>query len=147
VFGISFEELVILALLAFILFGPEKLPEYAQTLGRFVAKLREAGSEVTRQYQNPLEPSPETAPSPAPELESPSTCPYCQQKVDANFTFCTNCGHRLQEDHYPPAAPESTATCPKCQQEVDSNFTFCPICGHRLLKDHYPPPPQEHLAS
>ncbi len=144
-FGISIEELIILAVLAFILFGPEKLPEYAQTLGKFVAKLREAGSEVTRQYQNPFEPSPEPDPSPAPELESPSTCPYCQQEVGPNFTFCTKCGHRLHEDHYPPPAPASL--CPACQEEVTPNFSFCPSCGHRLQKDHYPPPTQEPLAS
>lgn len=140
-FGISFEELVILAILAFILFGPEKLPEYAQTLGKFVAKLREASSEVTRQYQNPFQPSPEPTPSAAPE----STCPYCQREVAPNFTFCTNCGHRLHEDPYPPPAPEST--CPSCQREVAPNFTFCPNCGHHLQKDHYPPPAQQPLAS
>jgi Sec-independent protein translocase protein TatA/GNAT superfamily N-acetyltransferase len=142
VFGISFEELIILAILAFILFGPEKLPEYAQTLGKFVAKLREAGSEVTRQYQNPFEPSPEPAPAPVPPPapEPKSTCPYCQQEVAAHSTFCTNCGHRLHEDHYPPPAPESI--CPACQQEVTPNFIFCPSCGHRLHQDHYPPAPE-----
>jgi Sec-independent protein translocase protein TatA/GNAT superfamily N-acetyltransferase len=143
VFGIPFEELVILALLAFILFGPEKLPEYAQTLGKFVAKLREAGSEVTRQYQNPFQPSPELTPAPGPE--STSTCPYCQREVDPNFTFCTNCGQRLHEEHYPPPAPPST--CPSCQQEVAPHFAFCPSCGQRLQQEHYPPPAPEPSAS
>ncbi len=31
--GIDFETLIILAVLAFILFGPEKLPEYAAKAG------------------------------------------------------------------------------------------------------------------
>jgi Sec-independent protein translocase protein TatA/GNAT superfamily N-acetyltransferase len=102
VFGISFEELVVLAILAFILFGPQKLPEYAATLGRFMAKIRQASSEVTQQYQNPFQYPPEPTPSPAPE----STCPYCQQKVALDFTFCPKCGHRLREELFnPPPQP------------------------------------------
>jgi Sec-independent protein translocase protein TatA len=98
VFGISFEELIILLVLAFILFGPQKLPEYAETLGRFVAKVRQAGLEVTRQYQNPFQYPPEPTPPPA-----ESTCPSCQEKVALDFIFCPRCGHRLKEDHYPSA--------------------------------------------
>jgi Sec-independent protein translocase protein TatA len=97
VFGISFEELIVLLVLAFILFGPQKLPEYAATLGKFVAKVRQAGSEVTRQYQNPFQYPPEPTPPPA-----ESTCPACQEKVAPDFIFCPKCGHRLKEDHYPP---------------------------------------------
>ena len=141
-FGIDLETLIILAVLAFILFGPEKLPEYAATLGRFVAKMRQASSEVTRQYQNPFQYSSETALPPAPE----STCPSCQQKVGLGSTFCPKCGHRLKEELYPPPAQEST--CPYCQQKVGLEFTFCPKCGHRLKEEHYPPPPpQQPLAS
>src|SRR5665811_1375519 len=98
--GIDLETLLILAVLAFILFGPEKLPEYAAMLGKFVAKMRQATTEMTRQYQdqNPFHYPPEPTLPPAPE----STCPYCQQTVPLNFAFCPKCGQRLQEDHYPP---------------------------------------------
>jgi Sec-independent protein translocase protein TatA len=140
-FGIDFETLIILAVLAFILFGPEKLPEYAATLGRFVAKMRQASSEVTRQYQNPFQYPPEpTLPS-----AQESTCPHCQQKVGVGFTFCPKCGQRLKEELSSPLTQEST--CPYCQQKVGPEFTFCPKCGHRLKEDHYPPPPQQTQAS
>jgi sec-independent protein translocase protein TatB len=62
VFGIDFETLIILAVLAFILFGPEKLPEYAATLGRLVAKLRQSTTELSQHYQNPFNQPPETSP-------------------------------------------------------------------------------------
>ncbi len=106
-FGISFEELIILAVLAFILFGPEKLPEYAATLGKFVAKLRQAGTEVTRQYQNPFQVPPEPSPasSPTPVAAPESACPYCRHPAAPEFIFCPKCGHRLKEDHYPPPPP------------------------------------------
>ena len=99
--GFDLETLFLLAVLAFILFGPEKLPEYAATLGRFVAKMRQASSEMSRQVQNPFEYPPEPTSPPAPE----SACPYCQQPVTQGFAFCPKCGHRLQEDHYPPPPP------------------------------------------
>jgi TatA/E family protein of Tat protein translocase len=98
VFGISFEELIILAVIAFILFGPQKLPEYAATLGRFVAKMRQASSEVTRQYQNPFQYPAE----PTPPLAREQICPYCRQNVTPDFTFCPKCGQRLKDEHYPP---------------------------------------------
>ncbi|MFA5111549.1 MAG: twin-arginine translocase TatA/TatE family subunit, partial [Desulfobaccales bacterium] len=101
-FGISFESLLVLAVLAFILFGPERLPEYAAKLGRIVAKVREASSEMSRQYQNPFAYPPE----PAPEAALPSglevTCQYCGHKTGQKFAFCAKCGQRQQRDHYPP---------------------------------------------
>jgi GNAT superfamily N-acetyltransferase len=102
--GIDLETLLILAVLAFLLFGPEKLPEYAALLGKFVAKMRQASTEMTRQYQNPFEYPPEPTLPPAPE----SICPHCQQPVTLNFAFCPKCGQRLEEDHHPPEsqAPE-----------------------------------------
>ena len=140
-FGIDFETLISLAVLAFILFGPEKLPEYAASLGRFMAKMRQASSEVTRQYQNPFQ-YPSEPPLPSPQE---STCPHCRQKVGLGFAFCPKCGQRLKEEPYAPVVQESI--CPYCQKKVGLEFTFCPNCGHRLKEEHYPPPPQQTLAS
>ena len=91
--GIDLETLLILAVLAFILFGPEKLPEYAATLGKFVAKMRQATSEMARQAQNPFESPPEPTLPTAPE----STCPYCHQTVTLDFTFCPHCGSKMSQ--------------------------------------------------
>ena len=124
--GIDLETLLILAVLAFILFGPEKLPEYAAMLGKFVAKMRQATTEMTRQYQDqnpfhyPPEPTPETPASKRLEriqsrgqsasLEPESFCPYCQQLVTAGFAFCPKCGHRLRDDDYiQPSQPSEPA--------------------------------------
>jgi GNAT superfamily N-acetyltransferase len=96
--GFDFETLLVLAVLAFILFGPEKLPEYAATLGRFVAKMRQSTTEITRQFQNPFEYPPEPTLPPASE----SSCPHCLQTIPLNSLFCPRCGHRIEPDHYPP---------------------------------------------
>jgi Sec-independent protein translocase protein TatA len=132
VFGIGFEELIILAILAFILFGPEKLPDYAATLGKFIAKMRQTSSELTQQYQNPFQTPSDAAPRPAPE----SVCPHCQHKVTQDYTFCPECGQRVTKDHYPPPAESA---CPYCRQKVDLDAIFCSKCGHRLKEEDYPP--------
>jgi Sec-independent protein translocase protein TatA len=92
---ISFEQLVLLLLLAFILFGPEKLPEYAEKLGRLVAHLRQASSEITQQVQQPLQNLRNHLDSP--KIYPDVTCPQCRQTLDHDFIFCPHCGHRLKE--------------------------------------------------
>ncbi len=107
-FGISFEELVILAVLAFILFGPQKLPEYAAKAGHLVAKLRQATTELSQQVQgqNPFQFPPEPGSPPA----GGSTCPNCHHQIGLGFTFCPQCGQRVQDEPVspypePPQAP------------------------------------------
>lgn len=107
-FGMDFEALVLLAILAFILFGPEKLPEYAAKAGYYLAKLRQATTELSQQAQcsfpdNLYKPAP-----PAPALEL--TCPLCAQGVGKNFTFCPHCGHRLKEEAAAAAPPQPLAS-------------------------------------
>ena len=64
-------------------------------LGRFVAKMRQATTEVTRQYQdqNPFHYPPEPTLPPASE----STCPYCQHTVTPGFAFCPNAASGLRK--------------------------------------------------
>ena len=100
-FGLDFETLIVIAVLAFILFGPEKLPEYAATLGRFVAKMRQASSEMTSQYQNPFQYPPEPTLPPA---RSPSARTVTKKWV-RGLCFCPKCGLRLKAEPNPPAGP------------------------------------------
>ncbi len=91
----DFETLVILAVLAFILFGPEKLPQYAAKAGYYLAKLRQATAELSQQAQCSF---PENLHKPASSaLPAGVPCPLCTREVGKDFTFCPHCGHRLQE--------------------------------------------------
>ena len=53
-FGVGFQEMVIIALLFLVLFGPSKLPQMARDLGRFVNEARrsidEFKEELTAEY-------------------------------------------------------------------------------------------------
>ena len=44
--GIGGNELLIILIFAFLIFGPDKLPEIARTIGRGIAKFRDAQNEV-----------------------------------------------------------------------------------------------------
>lgn len=48
-FGVSFTEIAVIALVALIVVGPEKLPKVLYTLGQWVGKLRRLTTEVRAQ--------------------------------------------------------------------------------------------------
>lgn len=95
--GIDLPELLILAVLALILFGPEKLPEYAAKLGSFVAKMRQASTEVTKPLQQALkQEGPTPLPTPS-SLLSEQFCHQCGHTLEPDFVFCPKCGRRLEK--------------------------------------------------
>jgi sec-independent protein translocase protein TatB len=49
VFGVSFSELVVIAVIALVVVGPRKLPEILGQAGRWLGKLRNMTTEVRRQ--------------------------------------------------------------------------------------------------
>ncbi len=65
-FGIGFQELLVIMVIALLVFGPSKLPELARSLGRGLAEFRRASTEF-RQHMDLSEPPPETPGDPAEE--------------------------------------------------------------------------------
>jgi len=51
VFGINGSELIILAILAVVILGPERLPEYASQLARFVKQLKTMAAGAKEQLR------------------------------------------------------------------------------------------------
>lgn len=49
-FGIGFWEVVLVAVVALLVFGPEKLPEMARALGKAMGELRRSVDEVKREF-------------------------------------------------------------------------------------------------
>lgn len=50
-FGIGLGELIFLAVLALIVFGPKRIPEIARTVGGLIRQLREATSGIEEEVQ------------------------------------------------------------------------------------------------
>jgi sec-independent protein translocase protein TatB len=53
-FGLSFGEIVIIAVLALLLLGPERLPEAAKTLGKGLRDLRKATDDIKGQVEREI---------------------------------------------------------------------------------------------
>jgi sec-independent protein translocase protein TatB len=49
VFGVSFTEMMLIAVVALIVVGPRRLPEYLGTAGKWIGKLRNITNEMRRQ--------------------------------------------------------------------------------------------------
>ena len=55
-FGIGFGELVVIAFLAVLVFGPDRLPELAQQAGRFIRELRKFANNARDELRSELGP-------------------------------------------------------------------------------------------
>ena len=66
-------EIIVVAMIALIVFGPEKLPGLARSIGRAVNELRRMATEVKTEFAADYddEPTPRP-PAPGPEVEKPS---------------------------------------------------------------------------
>jgi sec-independent protein translocase protein TatA len=65
--GIGPLELVLIILIAFLIFGPGKLPEIARGMGKTVREFRRYSSAMTRDLRDEIEkeaPTPDNAPKP-----------------------------------------------------------------------------------
>ncbi len=60
-FGLGFQELLVIFVVALLVFGPKRLPELARGLGKSLAEFRRASNDLRRSILEA-----ETPPSPAP---------------------------------------------------------------------------------
>ena len=57
-FGISFSELLIIFLIVLIVFGPDRLPQIARTLGKAVREFNRKSEEIKDELHNVLKDEP-----------------------------------------------------------------------------------------
>jgi len=82
-FGIGATELVVILVIALLVFGPNKLPELARSLGRGFGEFRRASYELRQSLMDAAEPEPpprtqsarasDTKPTPEPTPKAPET--------------------------------------------------------------------------
>jgi sec-independent protein translocase protein TatB len=56
IFGLSFEKVLIIAVIAALLIGPQKLPEYAASLARLVKRVRQMADSAQERVREEMGP-------------------------------------------------------------------------------------------
>ena len=68
-FGIGFQEMLVILVVVLIFFGPKRLPDLAKSLGKGIAEFKKASEEVRKGIDEAVRESeneePDTAPPPA----------------------------------------------------------------------------------
>jgi len=72
ILGMGPLELVVILALALVVFGPEKLPEIAQQVGKAIREIRRVTSDVTDEIQKNIEPERPTIRPPADSIVRPN---------------------------------------------------------------------------
>lgn len=66
-------ELIVVALVALIVFGPDKLPEIARTVGRTMNELRRQAADVREEFVRGLDDDADDAEAPGSSAVAPTT--------------------------------------------------------------------------
>lgn len=66
--GLGGGELIVVLVVALVLFGAKRIPEFAKGLGQGIKEFKKASSDVTHEIHNAMnqEPPPPTPPAPRP---------------------------------------------------------------------------------
>lgn len=57
-------------------------------------------------------------------------CPKCNKEYEDKFTFCYDCGSKLQ-------TKDGLSYCSCCGQLIDDDSDFCPFCGRKINADGF----------
>ena len=93
-FGYNITSLVIILVIALLLFGPKRLPELGDSIGKAIKGFKKA-------TEGDLEPMPPSAgelqaSEPGNEtVPAPKTCSQCHKALGGDFTFCPHCGQKV----------------------------------------------------
>ena len=97
--GMGPGELIMIAMIGLVIFGPGKLPEIAQQIGRVVRDIRRSTADVTREFHEAMEPINEIAELP--------------KAIGAGSVFAQKSRAAPKADKTEPGSAEIVATAPE----------------------------------
>ena len=87
-FGYNLSTLIIILVIALLLFGPKRLPELGESIGKAIKSFKKAHEDP----ESMAAPKSEIPPSTTAQT---STCPQCHKDFSGEFAFCPHCGQRV----------------------------------------------------
>jgi sec-independent protein translocase protein TatA len=106
-FGIQPIHIVIIIVVAFLLFGANKLPEMGRSAGKAITEFRKGAKEMTDSFREEVKQTSTTqldstsiapnAPQAALKISSGRFCIQCGASNMPEARFCGNCGTNLSE--------------------------------------------------
>jgi sec-independent protein translocase protein TatA len=88
-FGYNITTLIIILAIALLLFGPRRLPELGDSIGKAIRSFKKAHEDPDREAP-PSEIPGNTAAAP-----KTATCAQCHKDYTGDVTFCPHCGQRI----------------------------------------------------
>jgi len=90
-FGYSWGPILIILVIVLLLFGPKRLPELGESIGKAIRSFKKAHDEPeTLSHQQ------ETGTSATAADVDKKACPQCKKELTGEFAFCPHCGHDLK---------------------------------------------------
>ncbi|MFZ5450229.1 MAG: twin-arginine translocase TatA/TatE family subunit [Thermodesulfobacteriota bacterium] len=86
-FGYNITTLIIILAIALLLFGPRRLPELGDSIGKAIRSFKKA-------HEDPEAASRQEIPSNTTASQN-FTCPQCQKNYTGDVNFCPHCGQRI----------------------------------------------------
>jgi sec-independent protein translocase protein TatA len=90
-FGYSWGPILIILVIVLLLFGPKRLPELGESIGKAIKSFKKAHDDPESLTQNP-----EGGTTGAASETRKNLCPHCRQELGGDFAFCPHCGHNLK---------------------------------------------------
>jgi TatA/E family protein of Tat protein translocase len=90
-FGYGWGPILIILAIVLLLFGPKRLPELAESVGKAIKSFKKAHDEPEI-----LKHTQEGEATSAPADTEKNACPHCQKELTGEFAFCPHCGHNLK---------------------------------------------------
>ena len=91
-FGYNITTLIIILVIALLLFGPRRLPELGDSIGKAIRSFKKAHEDPENLAAKSEIPPGVSASAAA---SKPATCPQCHKDYTGDAAFCPHCGQRI----------------------------------------------------